>query len=108
MQKGTAKKWVAALDKAKCRFISSQFGYVITETNTICRDPFGVLFDAIGPDLWSIGWDGVSHLWQGEQFAVPQDFINRSKMKTTGEDLFTGTKSFHEAASIIKDVYREI
>lgn len=109
MQRGTAIKWIQALNATKSVYDSSQLGYVVKGTTFL--DPFGVLFMTFPKESYKIGWDGVSYIFQGEQFKVPLDFRKRSKMKTDGEEaivVFTNLTSYSQAKRYIAKNYKTI
>lgn len=109
MQQGVALKWADALRSTDASYDASQFGFEAGGKTYRC--PFGVLFDAVAPDGWSIGWDGVSHVWNGAQFSVPASFAARNKMKTDGsaaQSAFERMRSFREAADYVLANYQVI
>ena len=111
MQRGTALKWIDALEIAdgSVKYDNAQLRYVISGVVFMC--PFGVILDTIDNSKWCPAWDGVSFLWDGSQFSVPTEFQKRAKMKTDGFDAMAAFETMHtfaEAAEYVKTRYQEI
>lgn len=118
MNRGTALKWADRLESGSYRFDAAQLRIDAPEGLVHC--PLGVLADFLDPDGWAVAWDGVSGLWHGSQFGIPEVGRKRAKMKTNGLEPMKGfgvsfcdwvSKHCHDhptAAAFVRDNYSVI
>ncbi len=96
MNRGSALKWIEQLETTKHGYDVGQLACVApasfdendnpSNETQIIMCPMGILATFLDPDGWELGPDGVSMLFHGEQFQLPQKFRKRCKMKTDGYD----------------------
>jgi hypothetical protein len=96
INRGTAIKWLYLLENPPWGFDSAQLSFVGTDEQTY-GSPEGLLASIALPNP-TIAWDGMSHLYDGEQFYLSVELRKRLKVKGTIPDFY----SFSEAANSVK------
>lgn len=78
MNRGTSRKWMTCLRETSAAIDCSQLGYNYDTVHYRC--PVGILCDFIYQTP-TLGWDGVSVLYDDEQFYPSDDLLKRVKSK---------------------------
>ena len=79
MQKGTVVKFIEALESSTTELDFSQMRFVVGDK--VFEDPWGKLISSFGLGKWEVAWDGVSYLYEGQQFYPNEDFRKKCKIK---------------------------
>ena len=81
LNQGTAKKWRALLEGPPWQFDSAQLSFDGPDGKTY-GSPEGLLARIACPEP-DKAWDGVSHLYDGEQFYLSSGMAGRLKLRGT-------------------------
>lgn len=95
LNQGTAKKWRVLLRNTTDTFDSGQLSFTGPDGN-VYSSPEGLMASIAEPNP-AVAWDGVSLLYDGEQFFISQQLAKRLKLRGTLPDF----KSFAHALFLL-------
>jgi len=80
INRGTALKWIDAMANTEWKFDPAQLSFCWD--GEIYGSPEGILASIAEPNP-ALAWDGMSHLYDGEQFVLSNELRKRLKVKGT-------------------------
>lgn len=79
MNRGSALKWITALQETDWEYEPSQLCFVVEDKTY--GSAHGVLANFLDPNGWDEAWDEVTRTWHGMQFVLDAKTMKRVKMK---------------------------